>query len=229
MSIQQGNYDVAERYIDKGLQITKEQIVMLEKTGELIKDTEDKFGFQFMLGLAFRYLGILYSRREQYSEANKFFSESLLVFENLQRKSIIANQKIEMAELALKAGNITEANKLYDEAIGYHFRQQEAKPWVLPWIARAYYGQGDIKLREKKFSEAKKIYLKSLGFATARGSESEIAHVKYRLALIDETDENYRNATENAEEALKIFVRLGNMDFIGKCEDLITRLRHHNP
>lgn len=223
MSMQRNEYVNAEEYLKSGLKLS--QIIISEMTtDDLLKDTRDQFGFQFMQGLALRYLGILYSRLSKRYRANKAFNEAILIFEKLQRKTIIANQRIEMAELALADEKYITAKNLFDKAIAYHSAQMDAKPFVISWLARAYYGLGDIKFSQKKYIEAKEIYLKALFLASKRGAESEIANTKFRLAFFENDLGNFPMASIYSKESLDTYYRLGNIEAIDKLEQLIEKL-----
>lgn len=222
MSMQRSEYISAEEYLQAGYELSQ-TVVSKMTANDLVKDTSDKFGFQFMQGLSLRYLGILYSRLSKYRRANKAFRDAELVFEKLQRKTIIANQRIEMAELALTAKKIVAARKLFDKAIAYHSAQKNDKPFVISWLARAYYGLGDIKFIQKNYTDAKNLYLEALGLASKRGTESEIANAKFRLALLEKEMGNLLMALRYSKDALDTFYRLGNIEVIDRLEDLIEK------
>ncbi|MDP1624344.1 MAG: NB-ARC domain-containing protein [bacterium] len=225
MSLQRNEYVLTEEYLKSGLKVS--QTIISEMTGDdLAKDTNDKFGFQFMQGLSLRYLGILYSRLSKYRRASKAFRDAELVFEKLQRKTIIANQRIEMAELALAAKKIVAARKLFDKAIAYHSAQKDDKPFVISWLARAYYGLGDIKLIQKNYNDAKSLYIEALGLANKRGTESEIANAKFRLAMLEKEMGNFPIALRYSKDALDTFYRLGNIEAIDRLEELIEKINN---
>ena len=224
MSIQQGKYNLAEEYLRDGLRVVQERLSAMN-TDEIVTDAEDKLGWQFMRGLAFRYLGILNSNCSNYSEAQGYFDESAKIFESLKRKSILANQAIEMAELALKRGDIDAALSLYRESITYYDEQRDEKPWVLPWMARAYYGLGDIQMQGGELDKARDLYMAALDLLRIRYDEYEIAQVSYRLALVDEKIGNYESAVRLLEDALRVFARLGTVAQFDQVEETITRIR----
>lgn len=225
MSIQLGNHSAADAYIQDGLRMVREKIAMMGKN-EIATDAEDKLGFQFMMGLALRYLGILSSNRSNYSDADKYFAESLRIFESLKRESIIANQKIEMAEFALRRGDTETALSLYHKSLEYHSKQKDAKPWVLPWMARAYYGLGDIRSQKGELDKARSLYMTALNLVNIRHDEYEIAQTNYRLALIEEKERNYESAMKLSQDALRVFARLGTVRLVDQVEGTIVRVQH---
>lgn len=224
MSIQQAKYDSAEEYLREGLQVVQENISMMD-TEEIKADAKDKLGWQFMKGLALRYLGILNSNRSDYTEAQRYLEQSVEVFEILKRKSIIANQRIEMAELALERGDTNTARDLFYQAIEYHNKQKDAKPWVIPWIARAYYGLGDIEMQRGKLDEARNFYTTALDLLRVRHDEYEIAQVHLRLALVEEKIGNYESAIGLLEDALRVFARLGTVALVDQVEEAIAKIQ----
>lgn len=224
MKMQQGDYDAAADNINEGLRVVKDKTASMSKV-EIVADLKDKLGFHFMMGLAFRYLGILSARRSHYTKAGVFFKQALEIFENLQRRSIIANQKVEMAECALGQGDYENARLLYQESLAYHSQQKEAKPWVIPWMARAYRGLGDIEFHGQRVDEARQLYGKAMSLLDIRHNEYEIARVQFKMALADEKKGHYESALELSKKALQVFARLGTVEIIDDVPDLILRLK----
>lgn len=226
MSMQLGHYDDAEAYIEQGLDLTKREIALLRKQGLDSKDAEDKFGFHFMQGLGLRYTGILKSRQHQYQAAEAHFEAALAVFNHLQRRSIIANQQIEMAELAYLQKDYNSAEALFQESLQYHSDQCETKPWVRSWMARACYGLGDIAFEEGQLTESMALYRESLTLANESGNQPAIAEAKRRLSIVYEKQRRYQESLEVAEQALRLYVNIGDSASIKLMEESLQRVEN---
>lgn len=224
MSMHLGHYDDAEAYIKQGLDLTKREIALLRKQGLDSRDTDDKFGFHFMQGLGLRYTGILKSRQHQYQAAEAHFEAALTVFGFLQRRSIIANQQIEMAELAYLQKDYHSAEALFRESLQYHSDQRETKPWVRSWMARACCGLGDIAFEKGQLTKSMTLYHESLTLANESGNQPAIAEAKRRVSTVYEKQKRYQESLEVAEQALRLYVNIGDSELIKLMEESLQRV-----
>lgn len=225
LMIQQGKHDEAKELILKGQEILDVEMEVIESQGYIQKDAQDQQGVQFMIGLAKRYFAILYTKQLKYEIAERFFEEAMKMFERLDRKSIIANQKTEMGELAFKQNDFELAKQYYQECIDYHDKQKDKKPWVYSWMARAYNGLGDVTYQEGNYKEAKELYQDGLNCALQIDNQEGIAYSKYRLALTNEYEQQYDLALELAEESLHLLLQVGITEYVTDVEETVERLK----
>jgi len=223
--IQQAQYEEAEKLILKGQQILEEQEKTLQAQGKLEQDTRDQEGIQFTMGLAMRYLGILYTKQSKYELAEQSFERAIEIFARLGRKTQIANQKTEMGDLAFRQKNYELAKRYYQESLLYHDSQKDRKHWVYSWMARSYEGLGDIAYQKGIYAEARESYTKGLECASRASSQDGIAYAKYRLAGISEHEQKHDLALKLAEESLHILSRVGRAEYVADIESMIERLR----
>lgn len=222
--IQQGRWDEAEKVILRGQEILEREMKALEDRGEIEEDAQDQQGIQFMTGLVKRYLGILFTKQSNYEAAEQAFEQAMEVFKRLDRESILANQKTEMGELALRQGDYQLAKRYYQESLNYHDNQKDKKLWVYSWMARANNGLGDIAYQQGNYSEAREFYEEGLECALRTNSQDGIAYSKYRLALISEYEHQFDLALQLAEESWGIQLQVGRSEYIEDVEEMIERL-----
>jgi len=225
MMIQQARYKEAEKLIRKGQMILEEEEKILADRADIQKDTQDQQGIQFMMGLALRYLGILYTKQSKYEVAQQFFERAMAIFERLVRRSIIANQMTEMGMLALRQNNYQLAERYYKLSLSYHDSQKARKPWVYSWMARAYLGLGDIAYQKGGYDKARKLYAKGLECSLQARSKDGVAYAKYRLGVLEEQEHRYAMAFQLARESYQLFQRMGGREHVIDLQKMIERLR----
>jgi tetratricopeptide (TPR) repeat protein len=223
--IQQGRWSEAEKVILKGQEILEREMRTLEDRGKIEEDARDQQGVQFISGLVKRYLGILLTKQSKYKAAEQAFEQAMEIFKRLDRESILANQKTEMGELALRQGDHQLARRYYQESLNYHDSQKDKKLWVYSWMARANNGLGDVAYQQGSYSEARTFYEEGLECALQTNSQDGIAYSKYRLALISEYEHQYGLALQLAEEAWDILLQIGRSEYVEDVKEMIERLR----
>lgn len=223
--IQKGKLESAEQLISEGKGILENEYNKIKEQGKLQEDSKDQRGVQFMMGIALRYMGILFTKQSKFDAAEQYFTEAMKIFEYLRRRSIIANQTIEMGELAFYRGDYETAQRHYQNALDYHLKNKDKKIWVYSWLSKAYTGLANIKYHQKKYIDAKKKYSSGLDCAMKVNSQEGIARSKYGLAVIEEQNSNYKLALKLFQQSLLAFLRVGDKNYIEKTEEKIKRIK----
>lgn len=127
----QGNYNEAESLLKNHIGEAKE-LAIAEK------DYSNRFNGKFILGLGYRYLGLVLSKKGLYKEAYDNFDKAMTIFLALNRIAVLENTILELGEMLLVLGNFDFAFSCFRNCEFFYKLDSNRKPWMSSWLARTY-------------------------------------------------------------------------------------------
>ncbi|KYK35208.1 MAG: hypothetical protein AYK19_10965 [Theionarchaea archaeon DG-70-1] len=140
-----------------------------------------------------------------YTEAKKYYKESLGLFEKLEDKDGIAASLHQLGNLHYLQGNYKEAEKLYKESLDIKKNLGDTAG-----IARSLHQLGRIHEVRGEYAEAETLYKESLDIAKNLGDTAGIASSLHQLAMIHQVRGEYAEAETLYKESLDILKNLGD-------------------
>lgn len=127
----QGNYNEAESLL-------RNHIGEAKKLAIEEKDYSNRFNGKFILGLVYRYLGLVLSKKGLYKEAYDNFKNAVTIFLELNRIAVLENTILELGEMLLVVGNFDFAFSCFRNCELFYKLDSNRKPWMNSWLARTY-------------------------------------------------------------------------------------------
>ncbi|MBU7026878.1 MAG: tetratricopeptide repeat protein, partial [Theionarchaea archaeon] len=140
-----------------------------------------------------------------YKEAEKYYEESLGLFEKLGDKYGIAASLHQLAMIHQVRGEYAEAEKLYKESLNIKKNLGDTAG-----IAGSIHQLGNLQYLKGNYKEAEKYYKESLGLFQSLGDKERIARSLHQLAMIHEVRGEYAEAEKLYKESLDIAKNLGD-------------------
>lgn len=158
-------------------------------------------------------------------KANEIYQEAMTLGVNEEFEKAIL--KFNEAKNIYEINSDTDSMKLMDEEVDKLIEKMKKKEDINK--AFDIEAQATQKFIEKKFDEAKSLYLEAIGFFENNKFENKVSDLKKRLYLVDGSkleamaDLNYQDnqlvaAITNYEESLKNYQTYGDSELIGEVE-----------
>ncbi len=151
--------------------------------------------------------GYLARVQGDWPSAQRFFQESMLIFQKLSQSQKFAATQSQHSEALLNTGAFEDAVGQIEAAIAILKQWKNEAPIEL---AFALHVHGRILLQLQEYAQARMVYEASLALFRSSQSTSGIAIVLYSLAQIDMREQAYAAAQDKYLESLTLYEKLNN-------------------
>lgn len=138
---------------------TGEYQLTLQKFNEALRIVKEMGESGYVADILSR-IGIVYQMDlKNYSEAEKYYKDALMLYKSLNRKNEVARMLVNMASVNFDKNNHSEALNLVNKAIDMSSKK-EVKAYALSWAGRIYYAMGDYNKAQDYYKKAAISYKK---------------------------------------------------------------------
>ena len=150
-----------------------------------------------------------------YKEAEKYYTQSLKLAEELGDKQGIASSLHQLGNIQILQGNYKEAEEYYTQSLKLAEELGDKHG-----IAQSLHQLGVLQQYQGNYKEAEKYYTQSLELKEELGDKQGIAISLGQLGRLSERREDYKEAVEHYIIALSLFLELGAPDVEIAVKDL---------
>jgi len=147
----------------------------------------------------------------EYKEAEKYYTQSLELFESLGDKQGIAYSLHQLGMLQQDQGNYKEAEKYYTQSLELKKSLEDKQG-----IARSLGQLGNLQYLQGSYKEAEKYYTQSLELFESLGDKRGIAHSLHQLGMLQQDQGNYKEAEKYYTQSLELKKSLGDKQGIAR-------------
>lgn len=174
---------------------------------------------------AYRYLGTLQRRQQQYDEAESLYQEALTqAAEAADRERLRAGVLVSLGTFYFKQGRLEESERHLQDALAA-FQEAGHQPKMAEVTSRL----ADVKYRLGDEEAAQALYEQSNETAGPVGRQKTLAYNYLGLARLARDKGAYTQAQIYAEEAQQLFGTLGIADEVQEVADLLQLLNLPEP
>lgn len=221
---ERGKIEVAAYHLVHDVGWTHFQQGQAELAKDCFQDGLDLAGANPSLvrGIALRNLGYLARENENLDEAERLYEEALSIFESLAEERWIGICSGGLGVLMLLQNNITKAEHYLLKAQTLNEKLDEFEG-----VASSTSDLARVALEQEDFDKVETLLSKSLQLAYDHELPEEEAYAKVWLARLRERQGRVQEAFELAEEACRIFERVGlGTPFVHKVKQLRDQLQN---
>ena len=150
-------------------------------------------------------LGVVYTIKGEYTNATKYYQESLLLGRKLEDKIIIASSLNNLGNICYEQGSYSEAKVYYEDAL-LLYRACDDKERSALLLSNI----GGIHFQQSNYTKALKYFEESLKLAKEVGSQRMISRCLNMIGGIHFDQANYTKAIHYGQESLKLAEETGN-------------------
>ncbi|MDD5729578.1 MAG: CHAT domain-containing protein [Candidatus Omnitrophica bacterium] len=189
---------------------------LLTKSSEINLERRHIYEHKYNLACDYFDLGLLFTNKDDYPAANKFYSKSLSLFNGMHLNN-------ELSDYYFNLGEIFLFEKSYQKAIEsyLHGLEIDRKQDNLPSIASDYNMLGELYLDMDNMEKAEEAFRKSESLCKRIGARPELASVNFNLGLLFKKKNKKSAAREYFRLAEEFYRQIGSPEYEDAKKELL--------
>lgn len=237
-----GDYEKAREFYEKALSISKEnsdklnEAVSLRKLAVWYIDRQDYdkalellmkaqeinlertriYGHRYNLSCDYFDIGLVFSNKDDYPAAKKFYQKSLELFKQMKLNDELSDHYFNLGEISL-------FEKDYSKALEYYFEglSIDEKHGNKPSIASDYNMLGELYLQTGNLEKAEESFHKAVLFLSRIKNLPDLAQVYHNLAVLYKQKNQKSKALDYYRKAREIYRQINPSEYLKIRKELL--------